>query len=126
VTIYACEALQAIVVRGVYRGHQLVEFRPATGHVIQALQMLEGVPVPSRETMRGGRRSWQAMHYAMADRGMRNGSEEKARGSDVDGPRARPRNATDPRLQRSWVGVELYQGFGLLYPPERWLTAHRP
>ncbi|HUF51779.1 MAG TPA: gamma-glutamyltransferase [Longimicrobiales bacterium] len=76
----AYEALPAIVVRGGYRGHEIVSaFRPASGHsVIQALQMLETLAVP-----RDGGPEWaalvgQAMHFAMQDRGRSYGTETES------------------------------------------------
>ena len=75
----AYRALPAIVVRGGYRGHEIVSnFRPASGHsVIQALQMLEPIDVPRADA------AWasliaQAMHYAMQDRGRTYGTEEES------------------------------------------------
>lgn len=77
----AYRALPAIPARGSYRGYTLVSnFRPASGHsVVQALQTLEEVPVPGPDDPAG----WaavvgQAMHWAIADRNRREGSEEES------------------------------------------------
>lgn len=75
------QALPAIIVRGSYRGHQLFSnFRPAAGQsVVQALQMMEGLAVPGAdEPARWGAVIGQAMHYAIADRSVRRGSEEES------------------------------------------------
>jgi gamma-glutamyltranspeptidase/glutathione hydrolase len=73
------EARPAIVVRGTYRDRQVVaNFRPAAGHaVIQALHTLELLPVPGRnDDVRWAAVVGQAMHWALADRSTRHGSEE--------------------------------------------------
>jgi gamma-glutamyltranspeptidase/glutathione hydrolase len=72
------EALAAIPARGTYRGHQIASnFRPAAGHaVIQALQSMEDLAVPGpHEPARWAAVVGQAMHYALADRGLRAGTE---------------------------------------------------
>jgi gamma-glutamyltranspeptidase/glutathione hydrolase len=73
------EALPAIPARGTYRGYQIASnFRPAAGHaVIQALQSMENLAVPGpHEPARWAAVIGQAMHYALADRGRRAGTEE--------------------------------------------------
>ena len=77
----AYDALPALVVKGTYRGHQLVSnFRPAAGHaVIQALQTMEGLAVPGpEEPARWAAVVGQAMQLALADRSVRRGSEEES------------------------------------------------
>ena len=76
----AYEALPAIVVRGSYRGHDIISnFRPAAGHsVIQALQMLEPLDVPRTGTAEWASLIAQAMHFAMADRGRTYGDERES------------------------------------------------
>jgi gamma-glutamyltranspeptidase/glutathione hydrolase len=76
----AYEAMPAIVVRGHYRGHEIVSnFRPAAGHsVIQALQMLESMNVPRTGTAEWASLVAQAMHFAMADRQRSFGSESES------------------------------------------------
>jgi len=75
------EALTAIPARGTYRGYQIASnFRPAAGHaVIQALQSMEELAVPGpHEPARWAAVIGQAMHYALADRGRRSGTEEES------------------------------------------------
>jgi gamma-glutamyltranspeptidase/glutathione hydrolase len=77
----AYEALTAIPARGTYRGYRIASnFRPAAGHaVIQALQSMEDLAVPGpHEPARWAAVVGQAMHYALADRGMRAGTEEES------------------------------------------------
>ena len=77
----AYEALAAIPARGTYRGFQIASnFRPAAGHaVIQALQSMEDLAVPGpHEPARWAAVVGQAMHYALADRGLRAGTEEES------------------------------------------------
>ena len=77
----AYEAAPAILVTGTYRGHQLASnFRPAAGHaVIEALQIMENVEVPGAdEPARWAAVVGQAMQLAIADRGVRRGSEAES------------------------------------------------
>jgi gamma-glutamyltranspeptidase/glutathione hydrolase len=77
----AYEALPAILATGTYRGHKLTSnFRPSAGHsVVQALQMLETVEVPGAdEPARWAAVVGQAMQLAIADRGVRRGSEAES------------------------------------------------
>jgi gamma-glutamyltranspeptidase / glutathione hydrolase len=89
-------ALDAIPVEGSYRGHTVLSnFRPASGHaVIQALKTLEEVP-GSEELLRNDVH-WallvgQAMHFAIADRNRREGSEEESAGRLTSREHARAR-----------------------------------
>jgi gamma-glutamyltranspeptidase / glutathione hydrolase len=75
------EAQSAILVRGEYRGHQLVSnFRPASGHaVIQALQMMERFEVPgSGESAEWASLIGQATQVAIADRRREFGTERES------------------------------------------------
>jgi len=75
-------ALDAILVRGTYRGHELISnFRPSSGHsVVQALQTMQALgPAPGPEE----EAAWaallgQSMHWALEDRGRSFGSEEES------------------------------------------------
>jgi gamma-glutamyltranspeptidase / glutathione hydrolase len=72
------EAPSAILVRGEYRGHQLVSnFRPASGHaVIQALHMMERFDVPGpAEAAEWASLVGQATQIAIADRRREFGTE---------------------------------------------------
>jgi gamma-glutamyltranspeptidase / glutathione hydrolase len=85
----AYQAIPSIVVRGTYRGHEIVgAFRPSAGHsVIQALQMLEHVSVPAQHGAGSAAGSaaepaaaWasvvaQAMQLSLVDRSRTLGSE---------------------------------------------------
>jgi gamma-glutamyltranspeptidase / glutathione hydrolase len=118
----AYEALPGIVVRGRYRGHDVVSaFRPAAGHtVIQALQMLETLDVPA-----DGGAAWaslvaQAMHLALQDRGHRVGDEvesarvltsrehaqERARAIAVPGPAALAPAGAGSDASVPWAGAD--------------------
>ncbi|HSJ23904.1 MAG TPA: gamma-glutamyltransferase [Longimicrobiales bacterium] len=108
----AYEAIPAIVVRGSYRGHDVVSaFRPSAGHsVIQALHMLEAVDVPDDAA------GWasvigQAMWLALQDRNRSQGDAaasarwltsrehagDRAREIVLPGPVARPDTAEAPQ-----------------------------
>jgi gamma-glutamyltranspeptidase / glutathione hydrolase len=102
----AYQALPAIVVRGNYRGHEIVgAFRPSAGHtVIQALQMLETQNVASTQGAEWASAVGQAMQIALLDRSRTFGDEvesartltsreharDRARGILTPGPVARP------------------------------------
>jgi gamma-glutamyltranspeptidase / glutathione hydrolase len=102
----AYEALPAIVVRGSYRGHEIVSaFRPSAGHtVIQALQMLESHGTQSSQGAEWASQVGQAMQIALQDRSRSFGDEaqsarvltsrehaqERASGILTPGPVARP------------------------------------
>jgi gamma-glutamyltranspeptidase / glutathione hydrolase len=107
----AYQALPGIIVRGSYRGHDLVSvFRPSAGHsVIQALQMLELLDVPAVQTAEWASTVAQAMYLAMQDRSRTFGDEagsarmlisrehaaERASQVAVPGPAARPTRFED-------------------------------
>jgi gamma-glutamyltranspeptidase/glutathione hydrolase len=95
------EAMTAIPARGTYRGYQIASnFRPAAGHaVIQALQSMEDLAVPGpHEPARWAAVIGQAMHYALADRGQRSGTEEESAQllTSVAHARARAKNIVIP------------------------------
>lgn len=96
----AYEAIPAIVVRGTYRGHDVVSaFRPSAGHsVIQALHMLDEVDVPDDDA------GWasvigQAMWLALQDRG-------RAQGDEASSARflTSPAHARERAREISWPG----------------------
>jgi gamma-glutamyltranspeptidase/glutathione hydrolase len=127
----AYRALPALVVRGTYRGHEIVSnFRPAAGQaVVQALHTLELVAVPPH----GDEARWaavmgQAMHWALADRSMRRGTEPESAQflTSQDHARERAGRVVVPaRLPASAhaVNAEPFQGAGFLYPPGTLVTA---
>lgn len=97
----AYEAMTAVPARGTYRGYQIASnFRPAAGHaVIQALQSMEDLTVPGpHEPARWAAVIGQAMHYALADRGQRSGTEEESAQllTSVAHARARAKNIVIP------------------------------
>lgn len=126
----AYRAIPSLVVRGSYRGHTLASnFRPAAGQaVVQALQTLEYLPVP----VRGEEGRWavvlgQAMHWALADRATRRGTEAESAEFLTSQAHAKERagRVMIPVAQDIDVReVEPYQGAGgLLFPPGTLVTA---
>jgi gamma-glutamyltranspeptidase/glutathione hydrolase len=76
------QAIPAIIVRGRYRGYDLVSnYEPASGHVvIEALQIMERFNLSERSTAEYASIVGQAMQLALADRSRRFGTlEESAR-----------------------------------------------
>lgn len=125
----AYQALPALPVRGSYRGHQIASnFRPAAGQaVIQALHTLEGLPVPGKDDeARWAAVVGQAMHWALADRSMRRGTEEESAAFLTSMPHARERAARviiPPAIAGPQTPAEPYQPGGLLFPPGTLVTA---
>ena len=126
----AYEALPAIVVAGAYRGYQLASnFRPAAGHsVIEALQMMENIAVPGPdEPARWAAVVGQAMQLAIADRGVRRGTEGESAAwltsREHASERAKqiivPARGADPRPSE----IEPYQGAAFWNPPGTLVTA---
>lgn len=124
----AYRALPSVLVRGTYRGYTLASnFRPAAGQaVIQALQTLEHLPVPAR----GDDARWAAvvghtMHWALADRSMRRGTEEESAAFLTSAAHAKERagRVTIPAGGGDVVDPEPFQGAGLLFPPGTLVTA---
>jgi gamma-glutamyltranspeptidase/glutathione hydrolase len=76
----AYEALPAIIVRGSYRGHNLVSnYDPAAGHtVIEALQIMERFDLSSMKSAEYASVVGQAMQLALADRPRSFGSREES------------------------------------------------
>ena len=76
----AYEALPAIIVRGSYRGHDLVSnYDPAAGHtVIEALQIMERFDLASMKSAEYASVVGQAMQLALADRPRSFGSREES------------------------------------------------
>ena len=123
------QALPSIVARGAYRGHQVVSnFRPAAGHaVVQALQMLEQVEVPGAdEPARWAAVIGQAMQLAIADRGVRRGTEEESASWLTSREHASERAkliVVPPRTAGSPPSVEPFQPAGFFNPPGTLITA---
>jgi gamma-glutamyltranspeptidase/glutathione hydrolase len=126
----AYEALPAILATGTYRGYQLTSnFRPAAGHsVVQALQMLESIDVPGAdEPARWAAVVGQAMQLAIADRGVRRGTEAESAAWLTSGEHARerakqivvPARGADPLPSE----VLPFQGAGWFNPPGTLVTA---
>jgi gamma-glutamyltranspeptidase/glutathione hydrolase len=124
------EALPAILVTGTYRGYHLTSnFRPAAGHsVIQALQMMEDIAVPGAdEPARWAAVVGQAMQLAIADRGVRRGTEAESATFLTSRDHAReratqivvPERGADPRPSE----IEPYQGAAFWNPPGTLVTA---
>ena len=123
-------ALPSILVTGTYRGHQLTSnFRPAAGHsVIQALQMMAALDVPAAdEPARWAAVVGQAMQLAIADRGVRRGTEAESAAFLTSAEHARERakqivvpvRGADPEP----FEVEPYQGAAFWNPPGTLVTA---
>jgi gamma-glutamyltranspeptidase/glutathione hydrolase len=125
----AYQALPSIVARGTYRGHQVVSnFRPAAGHaVVQALQMLEQVEVPgAAEPARWAAVVGQAMQLAIADRGVRRGTEEESAAwlTSLEHASERARLIAVPaRTVDVPVFADPFQPAGFFNPPGTLITA---
>ena len=125
----AYQALPSIVARGTYRGHQVVSnFRPAAGHsVVQALQMLEQVEVPGAgEPARWAAVVGQAMQLAIADRGVRRGTEDESASWLTSREHAAERArliAVPARTGDVPVFAEPFQPAGFFNPPGTLVTA---
>ena len=124
------EALPAILVTGTYRGYQLTSnFRPAAGHsVIQALQMMEDIAVPGAdEPARWAAVVGQAMQLAIADRGVRRGSEAESAAflTSRDHARERAKQIVVPERGADPLPAEIepYQGAAFWNPPGTLVTA---
>ena len=76
----AYQAKPAIIVRGRYRGHELVSnYEPASGHVvIEALQIMERFQLSKRPPAEYASIVGQAMQLALADRSRRFGSPDES------------------------------------------------
>jgi gamma-glutamyltranspeptidase/glutathione hydrolase len=123
------QALPSIVARGIYRGHQIASnFRPAAGHaVVQALQMLEQVEVPGAdEPARWAAVVGQAMQLAIADRGVRRGSEAESAAFLTSRDHAIERArliAVPPKTVAVPETAEPFQPAGFFNPPGTLITA---
>ena len=126
----AYEALPSILVTGSYRGHQLVSnFRPAAGHsVIEALQMMEDIAVPGAdEPARWAAVVGQAMQLAIADRGVRRGTETESATflTSRDHARERAKQIVVPERTADPAPDEVvpFQGAAWWNPPGTLVTA---
>lgn len=124
----AYESRPAILVRGTYRGHDVVSnFRPSAGQaVVQALHMLETVEVPAaNEPARWAAVIGQAMFLAIADRGVRRGSEEESAAFLTSREHARDRGAAIvvPPKAPAPAHVQPFQPAGFFNPPGTLITA---
>lgn len=127
----AYRALPALLVRGTYRGHDIISnFRPAAGQaVVQALHTLEHVDVPGPEDdARWAAVVGQAMHWALTDRSLRRGTEAEAAEFLTSQGHAKERASRiviPARLDAPDAGryAEPFQGAGLLFPPGTLVTS---
>jgi gamma-glutamyltranspeptidase/glutathione hydrolase len=126
----AYDALPAIVVAGTYRGHQLASnFRPAAGHsVIEALHILEDIAVPGPdEPARWAAVVGQAMQLAIADRGVRRGTEGESAAWLTSRDHARERGkqivVPDRGVDPLPSEIEPFQGAPFWNPPGTLVTA---
>lgn len=126
----AYRALPAIPARGSYRGLTLVSnFRPASGHtVIQALQSMEELDVPGRDDPAG----WaavvgQAMHHALGDRSLREGTEEESARflTSREHARARAREIVPPGREEGDGAAEASRPVGAAGPRQAGVDPHR-
>ena len=124
------EALPSILVTGTYRGYKLTSnFRPAAGHsVIEALHMMEDIAVPGAdEPARWAAVVGQAMQLAIADRGVRRGTEAESAAflTSREHARERAKQITVPPRAAALAesDIEPYQGASFFNPPGTLVTA---